>query len=453
MGFLDSFRSLFRLAPPAPEPGSDTSDNVMTRLQWALRENPRQALNVQEWPIHGWSGWTLDQVQGMLDSLDVGKMRWAESAILMLDKHPTWYHGRKTRVSTLVSTPSRVLPGPGMSPDDPKFLELQDHLPALWGSADAGAHGLATTGKYRAAAGVAPASVAWSLSPTGRSWLPTVNPHEVGWMSFYPTEARYKFQARDGLHDIVPDGRDWLLFREMSSLFPHTEGLLRPTAIVTWFEQAVIRYWYQYSRTHGSGQRKVKVPGKQRETKDFEELVAIVKSMVGGSVIPCPTYADGTAFDFEYVEAKYNTYETFPQFIDYVDRWITLCWLGAIDNTQGAQGGSRARAQVHDRVTLRYLGSDCTVSEAALRILLRQWARYNRIDPRSAPIWCFDWKPEPDRKAEAETRKTDAEGLAKAVEAAVKLEEKGVPVDWAELARRFNVPCVGKTTPSTPHAG
>jgi len=423
----------------------------MARLQQALRENPERALAIQEWPIYGWSGWTMEQVQASLDSVDRGNLRYGEAGMLMLAKHPVWFHGYKTRTQTLVATPFRLEAPEGLDPF--KFQELQYHLPAMWGADSAGAHGLAMTGKYRVALGVAPASVYWSLSPTGRTWLPVMNAKEAGWLNYFPAEQRYRFQARDGQHVVIPDGREWLLFREMSSLYPHTEGLYRPTAVVTWFEQAVIRYWYQYCRTHGNAQKKVKVPGKQRETKDFEELVNLVKTMVGGTTVPCPTYPDGSAFDLELVEAKYSTFETFPQFIDYVDRWITLCWLGAIDNTQGAAAGSRARAQVHERVSLRYLAADCEVSAAALRILLRQWCVYNRIDPRLAPVPVFEWQPEPDRKAEAETRKTNAEAAVKAVEAAEGLERHGVAVDWPELAELHQIPYVPGKKPELLTAG
>ena len=72
---------------------------------------------------------------------------------------------------------------------------------------------------------------------------------------------------------------------------------------------------------------------------------------------------------------------------------MTQLWLGATDNTGGGKDGSRARAQVHERVSLRYLAADCEVTAGALRILLRQWCRYNRIDPRLAPVPVFAWEP------------------------------------------------------------
>ncbi len=441
-------RKPFTPPPPSKDQLTTVSPEALQRvLQQAMREVPGTGTAPREWPIYAQgSGWTWEEVQGALNQLANGSLRYAETLLLGMQKFPPFLHGQQTRTQTLVSTPLRLEAPEGL-PVEP-YRELVAHLPELWGGDSATAHGLAATGKYRVALGVAPASVTWHLSPSGTSFLPQIHAQQAGWLTFFPVENRYKFQAREGLIDVIPDGREWLLFRQMSAQYPHTEGLVRALGPVWWYAEAVIRLWWTYAKTHGSGQRKVKVPAQMRQQEDFKDLLTIARDMVGGSVVPCPVYADGASFDFELVEAKHSTYETFPAFLDYVVQWMTQLWLGATDNTGGGKDGSRARAQVHERVSLRYLAADCEVTAGALRILLRQWCRYNRIDPRLAPVPVFAWEPPADEQAEALVRKTNAEGLDKIMMAAERLEAHGVAVDWPELAERYKVPIKRGETPT-----
>jgi hypothetical protein len=400
-------------------------------LQAAFREGPEAPQTPGELPILGFSGWTQEQVAAALDDQDLGSLRYPEMLLQALGKFPSFYHGENTRVQAAVGVPLTLHPKPGL-PAGP-FAELVAHLPELWGGDSALAHALAAATKYRVGLGVAPCYVSWVLSPTGLSYLPRVTSRSAGGLAFDSTTCRYEWQGRSGRHKVVPDGRNWLLFRGLSAQYPHTGALLRPTAAAVWFGQAALRLWWTYAKTHGSGQRKVKVPAQNRQQRDFEDLLTIAREMMGGTVVPCPQYPDGTSFDFELVEAKYSTYETFPGLLDYVQQWVTLCWLGAIDNTQGGAAGSRARAQVHERVSLQYLKADCEVTEAALRVLLRQWCRYNQIDPRLAPVPDLEWEPPANAKEEAEISLTEAQALEKLAAVATVLEEKGHRVDWAHM--------------------
>lgn len=414
---------------PPPKPSTDKRPNVYV---------------IQEWPLYDAFGWTVDNVQAVLEALNWGNLLTAESLMLAMTRDPAYAHGMKTRCQEMARVPHELVWEGGVPARQRK--ELEAHLPNLF-EGGAGPNALATLTKYRCAMGVAPGAISWQRSPTGRTWLPTIHAREAGWLTYFPTEERYRFSARDGLRDVVPDGREWVLFCEMSSRYPHQEGNIRPLAALWWLKSAVIRYWGQYNKTHGNPQKKVKGPAQQREQEqpdgspgDVENLISLAQRLVGGDVIFLPQYgADGPNFDFELVEATAKTWETFPSFIAYVDKWITLLWLGAWDNTQGDAAGSRARAEVHERVSLRYLSADCEITSAALDVVWRQWCRYNKLDPADAPHSKFLWEPPEDKKLAAEIRNINAQAAEKACAAAQVIEMNGVKVDWRALAEEHGL--------------
>lgn len=366
---------------------------------------PKTIQVITEYPPFEFSGWTLEHVQSALDALGRGDLRWPECLLLALEKDPAFAHGRRTRCRTAAAMPMSL-----EFPEDfplEQARELVAHLPDLWGASYVGedgaqlGHALACGTKYRVCLGVAPAAVDWSLSATGKTWLPTLHARSAGRLRFDQNLNRYKFRTRDAEEDVIPDGKRWLLWREMSSNYPHQEALLRALAIIVWFKQATVRYWGSYNRVHGEPQKKAKVPGKQREGEDVAKLAEQLRTLIGGQVIICPQYANGESFDVTLLEALGSTWETFPAFIEYADKWITLCWLGAWDNTQGDAAGSRARAEVHDKVSQREMANDCDGTASVLRILWRQFCAYNGIDPALAPVSCFDTTTVMDREAEA----------------------------------------------------
>lgn len=418
-----ALRKLFRPTPSSPGGPAPTPDSLRV---------------IEEWPIYPLTGWTIEEVQGAISNMEVGNLRTAESLLLGMEKNPIFRHGEQTRINAALGVEWMLQGGEGLPPW--QLQDLCDHLPNLWAHG-AGPNALAATMRYRIPMGLGPDCVTWTLSPSGRTWLPVLHAREAGWCSYFPNEARYQFSARDGQHWIRPDGREWLLFSDALSHYPHQQGLLRALAVPWHMVEAVWRYWFFYSKAHGSPQRKVKVPGKQRENDDVRNMVAEAQLLQGGSVVVCPQYPDGTSFDFELVAAQYSTYETFPKMLDYVERWMTLCWLGAIDNTQGGPAGSRARAQVHERVSLQYLAADCRVTAAPLQVLLREWCRANRLPPAAAPRLVPLWQPPGDAKALAEVRNVNSQALERMVRSAAELEKRGgLRVDWRDLALDHGLP-------------
>lgn len=417
-------RKLFR-----PDPASPPPDSIRV---------------IEEWPIYPMSGWTVEEVQGAKSALSVGNLRYPEALLLAMEQNPIFRHGEQTRLNALLGVEWELQGGEDLPAW--QLQELADHLPDLW-AGGAGPNALAATTRYRCALGVAPDNVTWKLSPSGRTWLPVCHAKEAGWLSYFPTEKLYQFAGRDRQHWVRPDGQEWLLFCEQASLYPHQMGNLLPLAVPWHMIESIWRYWFFYSKSHGSPQRKVKVPGKQRENDDVKAMIEQAQKLMGGSVVTCPQYPDGTSFDFELVAAEFSTYETFPKMLDYYERWATLIWLGALDNTQGGATGSRARAQVHERVSLQYLAADCRLTAAPLQVLLRQWCRYNRIPVAKAPRLVPLWAPPADQKALAEVRLVNGQALEKAWAGAEAIERHGVAVDWRDLAEDHGLPLLPEGTP------
>ena len=399
---------------------------------------PSSITAIAEWPIYGVTGWTIEQVQGAINQQEVGaSLRVPESLHLMMSKNPMYRHGMGTRINALLNVNWEYEVPEGCPAWQAQ--ELEDHLPNLW-AGGIGPSALATSTKYRASMGVGPVNVTWTLSPSGRTWLPVLHSKEAGWLSYFPTEARYRFSARDGLHWINPDGREWLLFTETLSQYPHQDGIDRVLAGPLWVTESAWRLWYRYSVAHGSPQRKVKGPALQRETEDVRKFAQQAKDMVGGSVVFCPQYPNGISYDFDLVAAEFSTYETFPRMLDYFEKWCTLVWLGAVDNTQGGSQGSRARATEHAKVSLQYLGADCQLTQAPLSILMRRWAIVNKLDPARCPRLSPIWQPAANDKEEADVRFVNAQALDLITRGAAEIEKRGIGVDWRQLGRDHGLP-------------
>lgn len=404
-------------APPRPIAGQDF---------------PLSLTSVDEMPIYGFAGWEMPQVQAALDGLKVGTMIGGHQLLLQMLEDPVFAHGLATRVMSLVGAPFELVKPEGLP--QYHFDELVEMWPDLFSAND-----LASSAFLRVALGLAPAQALWGLSSSAR-WMPRVLVRDTGNLTWYQYERRYKFASRKGLLTVEDDGRSWVLFCELAAQYPHLHGAVRSLAVAWWIKQAMLRYMNNYGRVHGSPIRKVKGPAEQRESEDYKQLIKQAQMLFGGGVFTAPQYANGVNFDLDLVEAKSTSHEIFGTAISLVDDYMTLRLLGAVDNTRGGGAGSRARAEVHERVTNRYLGSDCTVTATAIRKVMRRWCEYNGFPLSWAPIPKFEHAVPTDQKEEADTRRINAEALAKMVELAKVLDQAGIKVNWRQVAIDHGVP-------------
>ena len=392
-------------------------------------------LGVQESAVTSWAGWDMPAVQAALDGARVGNLQAIHQLLLQMEEDPLIAHGLALRGSALVGTPFRLERRRKELPER-AFRALQEHWPECFSDGD-----LATSAQYRVALGVAPAQVTWHLQEG--LWMPRISILETGNLRWDDEIRRFRFQAKGKGEIIVEDdGREWVLFCELAAKYPYLYGALRSLAVVWWVKAACIRYLHNYARVHGSPIRKVKAPASQRESEDFKALIKQAQTLFGGGVFTAPQY-DGPSFDLELVEAESQSYGVFETAIRLADNYITLRLLGAVDNTSGLSGqGSRARAEVHERQSMKFLGSDCRVTARAETKVLRQWCLYNRFEPCWAPVPCFDHAPPADQGELADTRTKNAQALGVLVDKLPLLAEQApdVQVDWRALLEEHGVP-------------
>lgn len=361
----------------------------------------RESEIIPEW------GWTLASLQGAIQQLSLGEMEAGQRLQIAMMRDPTIAHGVETRAESLTQV-NFCWQKPEACPqwyfdawveNSPEILSASDHI----------AHG-----ETRILLGVSPSNVTWGPDPTGRIWIPRCHLREPGnltWRSD-PEQRRYFFTSigPEGYIPVDNDGERWVLFQRAGRR-PHLAAAALSLAIPWFFKNEALRGWPTHNRSHVKPERVLKVPALQREGKDVQLLISQVQSMVAGSALILPQYAkDEPSFDYALVEAKADSFRTFAELIKLCDSYMTTLILGASENT-GGTSASNAKAQTHDRVTLRKVKSDAKSSAEALTILSRCAARMNGLEPRHAPIPIFDADPPEDQDSLAERQQKRGQAL------------------------------------------
>lgn len=420
---------------------------------------PLSTVPIDENPVTGWAGWLMPDVQQALDGIRVGNLLGGHQLLQQMNEDPVFAHGVDTRVHAIVNTDFELVRQGGMPAK--YFSALVRTWPDVFTEGD-----LASSAQLRVPLGVAPAQVLWGMDGDLGCWMPRrITVKDTGNLTWYQTEQRFKFSAaQGGLVTVEDDADPWVLFCELSSSYPYLQGKLRSLAVVWWIKQACLRYLNNFARVHGSPIRKVKAPASQRESADFKALIQQAQRLFGGGVFTAPQY-DGPSFDLELVEARSESHSVFATAIAMADEYFTLRLLGAMDNTRGLSGqGSRARAEVHERVTNMYLGSDCKVTARVLTKVLRKWCTLNGWPVAWAPEPCFHYAPAADQQQLAETRGKNAAALSQLaqvlpqVQGALQMQDPTARVDWRRILEEHGVPLLdadeaelgGRPRPPTP---
>lgn len=391
---------------------------------------------IEEYQVEGFAGWQMQHVQNALNGIKQGSIELAHQLLLEMTEDPMFAHGLDTRVMSLVNTPFELQRPPAL-PEE-YFSALVSTWPDIFDE-----NALASSAHLRIALGVAPAQVVWGLEEQLGIWMPRkIAVKESGNLTWDQGLRRFRFAGEKGLFTVEDDGDPWVLFCELASAYPYLHGKLRSLAVVWWIKQASLRYLNNFARVHGSPIRKVKAPAAQRESADFKALIKQAQTLFGGGVFTAPQY-DGPSFDLELVEAQSQGGSIFETAIRLADDYFTLRLLGAIDNTRGGGAGSRARAEVHERQTNKYLGSDCKVTARALTKVLRRWCTLNRWPCSWAPIPCFHAAPPADQLELADTRQKNASALGMLVQHLPSIQRQiSAPIDWRKLLEAHGVPFV-----------
>ncbi len=364
--------------------------------------NPESFLPVQESEIQPEFGWTLESVQAALLAHSQGDIQAGQRLMYAMLRDPIMAHGVETRAESLTQVPLRF----ERPPECPEWLF--EIWVAHWPDCMT-ASARQQVGEHRIVLGTGITNVTWAPDSTGRAWVPTNHirePANLSWRSD-PKDKRYYFNSIDGQFPVDSTGERWLLWKRIGQR-PHLAGALLPLAVAWFTKQEAFRGWPSHNRSHVKPQRLLKVPADQRESDDVKRLVAQAQALLAGGVLIMPQYNDDLPnFDFELVEAEANTYKTFEDLIRLCDNYMTLVLLGAMENTQGSSA-SNAKAQTHDKVTLRKVKADAQSDKESIITLGRTFAVMNRQPAKASPIPVFDADPPEDQNQLAERQQKRA---------------------------------------------
>lgn len=350
-------------------------------------------------------GWTLQRVQDARMAIDAGRMYVGHELMLAMTTYPAIKHGLKLRRDTLAQVPFYFEKPDGLSQE--YFDQWVAHWPVSWPRPE---QGLANGHKIML--GLSPLNTTWERHEgEALDWRPLVHVKEPGSVEWYETQRIYRFQAlvgaltetgkrapdpvgplgQMGIIDMWPlDGARWLMLKE-EPVRPHQHGAARSMAVDWYYGSEAYRWHSSHNRIHGIEWVGIKMPMGQRETPDSKSLLTTVTNLDNSlRVIPLPQSddKDKASYGMEVFGAKTEAHKTFVSQYEKADDRITLLLLGAAENTQGG-GGSLAKAQTQDRVSLRLTKGDCAGIVEVHDQLARTACEANGIDPALAPRLMF----------------------------------------------------------------
>lgn len=395
---------LARAAPPARWPRavlpSADRDQPLSGVDY-----PSSTSEPGELPIYGFLGWRQHHVVRALEEIESGTMACPHQLMLAMLKDPEFRHGVETRVRGVINTDFAWQKAEQMP------QHIFDEWCAMWPDAF-DEDGLASATRQRICLGLAPGYGTWTYSDELDAWmLRRLTVHDTGNLTWFPVERRYKVVTLNrGQQTIEDDGDPWLLFREMASQYPHLHGACRTLGSWWWLKQEMNIYEALYGRVCTVPYKQVEGPAEQRATTDgrpdYEYLLKLAARLENNNVFPAPIIDEVRRFRLSLVEARGEAHKVCDVLTERCDRYFTLVLLGAIDNTQGGGAGSRARAEVHDKQTNKYLGADCKVTARTLSRVARKWCRLNGWPVAWAPIPRFADQPLADQKDQADAARS-----------------------------------------------
>lgn len=263
-------------------------------------------------------------------------------------------------------------------------------------------------------------------------WCPYIQPWHPQYTYYDISRRQYVAQTQDGIEYIDPDDPHWWLFTPWGEYRGWLRGAIRSCAVPWIVRQYALRDAARFSEVHGLPIKVLKVPSQANST-DKSRTTAQVRGLGNSSVLTLPqqTGPDGTGWEFELLEARDRSWESFFALIENCDREIQQVIRGT-NLTSEVQGGSYAAAQVHEDEDSGYADSDCRKLVESFRSTVQMFLGYN-----------FGWADKcPDMWMEAPD-KPDLLQLAQAQQAAMTVftmgREKGVHLDAEKYFERFSM--------------
>jgi phage gp29-like protein len=281
--------------------------------------------------------------------------------------------------------------------------------------------------------GVAYGRIEWGLGED--EWVPRLNIWHPTFLRYDVSSRVYICNALEGQSVVTPGENGWFLWTPYGFKRGWIDGLVRCLAMPWLCRQWAYRDWARYNEVHGLPTTKAKIP-RGAQSDDEDRFMSELSNRSSEPTVRLPQDADGTAYDFEIVEATADTWEAFQGMKQEANVDIAVTVLGQNLTTE-VQGGSLAAARVQDRVRGNILTSDAALLSAFFnRQVLAPWAAFNL--PAGAPVPCFSLQAEQN-----EDLSSLGDGLTKFGAGVVATKNAGVQLDVDELTRRAGLAVKG----------
>ncbi len=293
--------------------------------------------------------------------------------------------------------------------------------------------------------GVGLAVLDWDkTSSPWRARFRTLHPQYLRWDD---TRKVWIYQAREGEFEVKPGDGTWVLLTDSQRGW--MRGLVRSLAVAWICKQLTIRDWNRYNEKHGMPIVKAYAPAIADEA-DQEDFWEDLQGLYSESIAQLPTNLDenGAKYDLDLLEAKDQSWKTFPEQIERSDRRFTILILGGNQATDvTGKVGTQASALQHSNE----LQDKATALGKRLSTGLRRQALWPVVaftfaaatfETTPWPRW--DTLPPEDTKAESD----DQESFGKALKA---IQEAGYDVEnLDELAEKHGLKLVKRQPPKPP---
>lgn len=383
-------------------------------------------------PLYGQQNWeSVDAVRAALTQLDIGLFAQASMMVdaMMADDRISgvW----SCRADGLVGLPLEFFVPQGMEADE-KAIEVAKDAEKAWPRM-APEQALTDLLRWGRFLGI---GVAEKLYDIG-SWTPRLKVWHPRFLYWNWGTRTYHLITEDGVlnldHNDPAVLRKWVFYAPYGFQRGWVNARVRALAIPWLIRQWTWRDHARHNEVHGIPIRKLKVPA-QWDPEDKNRALAEIGQLATESVVRCPVNEDGNGFDLELVEPTSNSWEAFTSLQARADTAIAVVLLGQNLTTEIADKGSRAAAQVHDRVRQDVIRSDSDTLGRCMRdSVLADWAEFNHGAREMAPTPSWDIVPPRD-----ELQLGNA--LSATAQAIQTFRESGLPVDFKKLCRDVGIP-------------
>lgn len=360
-----------------------------------------------ELPIRSLPVWGLPDVAAALVAHEVGQFNLSALLSDALMQDPAIKAAVETRVRALSGLPFRFEPADRSR----KALMIADQAKEQWDSWVAPEEAEVFR-RWRLLMGVGIGQLLWDTS--GKQWTPHFNlwnPTNLYWYwDWTKNFGRWQLITASGVIEPIGGDGQWVFAKAVEKR-PQMEGLVRTLSVRFVGRNYALQGWGRYNEVHGLPIMKAIMPaeGDENHIKQYKGQFANLGSQ---QVFALRQGVEGNKFDLELEEAMANTFETFQKFLADQRTELTIAILGQNLTTE-VKGGSRAAAQVHNKVRLDLTESDARAEQRLFhRQILLPWTTLNFGDPRLAPRLIYDVSPPEDLKSKADRISVIFTGIA-----------------------------------------